>query len=320
MELVSILASLVLISIVLSLALSFLLEADLTTTLYYRLGGKIRSKMAGQVVWVTNADSGFGAALAVEAARQGARIVLSGKGGSSALKMVRTRCLEAGRYTSLKADDVLVLPLDLSKPKSFTEAVRTVLQKFGKVSCLLHCPLRWPEAAWQDTSDDDKTMQENVLGCVAIARLLLPSMIERGGGSFAVVAKAEALLGAPFCSGGSGSHLALVGFFTSLQNEHHRAGIRVSLLSPGPLVEEGEGAEVWGRVAVERAARLCLVAIAHRLPIAWVAVYPTLTMLYFKQYFPSLCHHLLLAVASRARGEPLSKTPPAYGALAAQQK
>ena len=79
--------------------------------------------------------------------------------------------------------------------------------------------------------------------------------------------------GAPFCSGGSGSHLALVGYFTSLQNEHHRAGIRqgrmmmlmmimiimmilmtvsyhhcshprVSLLCPGPLVGEEEGAEV----------------------------------------------------------------------------
>ena len=62
---------------------------------------------------------------------------------------MKTRCLEAGRYTSLKvmtrkktkprdlvlrqADDVLVLPLDLSKPKSFNEAVRTVLDKMGKV-------------------------------------------------------------------------------------------------------------------------------------------------------------------------------------------
>merc|ERR1719273_2019535 len=200
-----------------------------------------------------------------------------------------------------QADDVLVLPLDLSKPKSFNEAVRTVLDKMGKVSCLLHNPTRWPEAGWQDTFDDDKIMQENVLGCVAIARLLLPSMLERGGGSFAVVAKAEALLGAPFCSGGSGSHLALVGYFTSLQNEHHGAGIRVSLLSPGPLVEEEEGAEVWGRVPVERAARLCLVAIAHRLSIAWIAVYPTLTMLYFNQYFPSICRHLLSSVASRGR-------------------
>ena len=89
---------------------------------------------------------------------------------------MKTRCLEAGRYSSLKvmtrkkprdlvlrqADDVLVLPLDLSKPKSFAEAVRTVLDKMGKVksksfkkhniqneqivnvqvSCLLHNPTR----------------------------------------------------------------------------------------------------------------------------------------------------------------------------------
>ena len=58
---------------------------------------------------------------------------------------------------------MLVLPLDLSKPKSFNEAVRTVLDKMGKVksksfkkhniqneqivnvqvSCLLHNPTRW---------------------------------------------------------------------------------------------------------------------------------------------------------------------------------
>ena len=36
MEFLSILASMALVSIVLSLALSFILEADLTTTLYYR--------------------------------------------------------------------------------------------------------------------------------------------------------------------------------------------------------------------------------------------------------------------------------------------
>ena len=37
------------------------------------------------------------------------------------------------QYLLTQADDVLVLPLDLSKPKSFTEAVRTVLEKMGKV-------------------------------------------------------------------------------------------------------------------------------------------------------------------------------------------
>ena len=73
MEILSILATMVLISIVLSIFLSFILEADLTTTLYYRsassddkkdqilsvnrtimtlsrLGGNIRSKMTGQVL------------------------------------------------------------------------------------------------------------------------------------------------------------------------------------------------------------------------------------------------------------------------------
>ena len=37
------------------------------------------------------------------------------------------------QYLLTQADDILVLPLDLSKPKSFTEAVRTVLAKMGKV-------------------------------------------------------------------------------------------------------------------------------------------------------------------------------------------
>ena len=93
-----------------------------------------------------------------------------------------------------------------------------------------------------------------MLGAVNLARLLLPSMLERHGGTFSLVTRAEAVLvslagvrectgsnphvvsvnkgvywwpqGAPYCGALAGSQRALDGYFTALHHEHCGAGIR----------------------------------------------------------------------------------------------
>ena len=48
--------------------------------------------MKGQVIWITGASTGIGAALAIEAAKHGARLVISAR-SEDKLRTVKQRCL-----------------------------------------------------------------------------------------------------------------------------------------------------------------------------------------------------------------------------------
>ena len=48
--------------------------------------------MKGQVIWITGASTGIGAALAIEAAKHGARLVISAR-SEDKLRAVKQRCL-----------------------------------------------------------------------------------------------------------------------------------------------------------------------------------------------------------------------------------
>ena len=58
------------------------------------LTGRIGDKFQGKVVWVTGSSSGIGEALALDFARYGARVILSGR-RMAELKRVQQRCEKA---------------------------------------------------------------------------------------------------------------------------------------------------------------------------------------------------------------------------------
>ena len=66
---------------------------------------------SGQTAWITGASSGIGAALAKQLARQGARVVLSGR-NLAALEEVAANCGET-----------LVLPFETTRPMSMCRVV-----------------------------------------------------------------------------------------------------------------------------------------------------------------------------------------------------
>lgn len=89
-------------------------------------------KIKGRVVWITGASTGIGAALAVAAARHGARLVLSAR-SEDLLNETKKKCVEAagGRRAE---EEVLVLPLDVARFEDHAPALAKVLEHFGKVS------------------------------------------------------------------------------------------------------------------------------------------------------------------------------------------
>jgi len=86
-----------------------------------------------KTVWITGASSGIGEALALQFAAEGARIVLSAR-RESELERVREAC--AGR--GLPADNILVLPLDVTDYDAMPGAVGRVCEKFGRIDMLIN--------------------------------------------------------------------------------------------------------------------------------------------------------------------------------------
>jgi len=80
-----------LIWIVLFVILLFYLDGDLSLMWHAKFGRKIY-ELKDQVVWITGASTGIGASCAIEAAKLGAKLVLSAR-NEVLLKEVKEKCL-----------------------------------------------------------------------------------------------------------------------------------------------------------------------------------------------------------------------------------
>ena len=87
----------------------------------------------GKVVWITGASSGIGEALARNFAGHGARLVLSAR-REAELQRVMSQCLLDGA----RAEDLLVLPLDIVDYEAMPAAVAAVLNTFSRIDLLIN--------------------------------------------------------------------------------------------------------------------------------------------------------------------------------------
>ena len=88
------------------------------------------SEFKDKVIWITGASSGIGEALALEFARQEARLILSAR-REDELKRV-------GALTKLPELDLMLLPFDLSDTKNASGLAAQIMNKFGRIDILIN--------------------------------------------------------------------------------------------------------------------------------------------------------------------------------------
>ena len=88
------------------------------------------SEFKDKVIWITGASSGIGEALALEFARQGARLILSAR-REDELKRV-------GALTKLPELDLMLLSFDLSDTKNASGLSAQIMNKFGRIDILIN--------------------------------------------------------------------------------------------------------------------------------------------------------------------------------------
>ena len=181
-----------------------------------------------KVVWITGASSGIGREAAIQLSIQGAKLILSSR---------KEQELNALKQQLSHPDDALVLPIDLTNPETFSEAVDVVYKKFGKLDLLFNNAgiSQRSYAIDTDISVDRRLMEINYFGTVALTKAVLPRMLKDGGGHFAVVTSIVGKFGFGVRSAYSASKHALHGFFESLYIELNKEGIEITLIAPGPI-------------------------------------------------------------------------------------
>ena len=181
--------------------------------------------MSVETTLITGASSGIGEALALQASRQGARLILTSR-RESELARVRGLCE--------RPEQVALLPLDLTAFDP-ADALRRAEAFFGQVEVLVN------NAGWSQRSLTVDTQMEtyrrlmelDFFAPVALTRAVLPGMLARGGGHVVMVSSVVGKFGAPLRSGYAAAKHALHGFVEGARAELWRQNIRFTLVCPG---------------------------------------------------------------------------------------
>src|ERR1051325_10426597 len=181
-------------------------------------------KLNGKVAVVTGGDSGIGLAPEREFAREGARVVITGRD---------TRTLaEAAREIG---GDALALRSDSSSLSDIAELFAAVKERFGRVDVLFVNAGVGKFAAVEETDEElfDQIMDINFKGAYFTVKKALPLL--REGASVILNTSVVAHVGFPGASVYSASKAALLSLARTLSADLVGRGIRVNAVSPGPV-------------------------------------------------------------------------------------
>lgn len=179
-----------------------------------------------KVIWITGASSGIGEHLAYAFAEQGAKLALSSRNEKELLR-VKNNC-GAGA-------DILVLPLDVADFSAIENAVKQLIEKYDHIDIVINNAGISQRALAQETAldVDQKILNVNYLGKVAVAKAVLPVLLRQRAGQIVVISSVMGKIGVPYRSAYAASKHALHGFFDSLRAEVYDHNIKVTIICPG---------------------------------------------------------------------------------------
>lgn len=124
---------------------------------------------------------------------------------------------------------------DISDPEAASLAVKTVLEKTGRVDVLINnagFAVSGP-VEFTDCEAVEKIMKVNFGGAVWMARAVLPAMRAQKNGHIAFVSSVAGEIALPYQAFYSASKSAMSAVALALRNEVHDFGIKVTTIEPG---------------------------------------------------------------------------------------
>ncbi|MEQ1508322.1 MAG: SDR family oxidoreductase [Myxococcota bacterium] len=192
-------------------------------------------------VWITGGGSGLGRAMALEFARQGAHVAVSGR-RLEPLEDVAAEIEELGRTA-------VIVECDCTDEAQVERAVAAVVEKFGRLDVAVANAGFSVNGRVESLSADDwrRQLDINVVGAAITARHAIPHLI-RSGGRFALVGSVSGVVYFPGFAAYQASKAAVLALGRTMAMELKPHGVSCTVLQPGFVATDIARVDNQGRL------------------------------------------------------------------------
>jgi NAD(P)-dependent dehydrogenase (short-subunit alcohol dehydrogenase family) len=187
-------------------------------------------RLKDKVALITGGTSGIGTATAIRFAKEGAKVVITGRNAKRGEQVVQEIVANGG--------DAMFVRSDVCLAEDCRNAVDRTLERFGKIDVLFNnAGVFHPKTIPDCTEEEwDETIDSSLKGAFLMSKYALPSMIERGSGSIIHTSSGWGILGgdkaAAYCAAKGG----LIVMAKAMAIDHGPHGIRVNCVCPGDVL------------------------------------------------------------------------------------
>ncbi|MEV8636615.1 glucose 1-dehydrogenase [Streptosporangium sp. NPDC051023] len=185
-------------------------------------------KFRDKVVLVSGGGSGIGRAVALGFTREGAQVVVTGRGREALDQTVKLAEAEGGRAAALTAD--------VSDSASLAALVGEIVERYGRLDIAINNAGVLATGTVADQSEEDfaRVVDVNLTGVFLAMKHEIPAMLSGGGG---VIVNFSSQIGQHRRLPGFGAYAASKAGVTALTRtaalEYIGQGIRINTISPG---------------------------------------------------------------------------------------
>jgi NAD(P)-dependent dehydrogenase (short-subunit alcohol dehydrogenase family) len=184
-------------------------------------------RIAGRKALVTGAASGIGRSIALALASEGVDVFLVDIDGAGLEETAR----EAGAFGT----ETAIAGCDLSQPAQIEEALRSLLERWGKLHILVNnAGVLWYGPTHRMSAAQWRWLLSiNLFAPILLIRMLLPTLLAQEEAHIVNVCSMLGLAGGRKVAAYQTSKFALVGLSRGLRLEYRDTGLGVTALCPG---------------------------------------------------------------------------------------
>jgi short-subunit dehydrogenase len=253
----------------------------------------------GKVVLITGASSGIGKELAMQLARAGAKLTLAARRRDQLEAVAQTIASLSGTGTSVAS---CVVTCDVARDGDLERSIAETIRQFGRLDVVFANAGFGVVGGFKKLSIEDyrRQFETNIFGVLRTIYAALPEL-EKSRGNLAVIGSVSgwvATSGAsPYCM----SKFAVRALANSITPELRRAGVTLTLISPGFVVSDirrvdnrgtlhpqaPDPVPAWIQMSTDKAVRQILHAVARGKKEQIVTFFGKLFVA-FERFFPWL--------------------------------